>query len=192
MGQVPVTARKIGPSTGNLTRPKVFYLSETDIKRLEPNRGSAGGCAIFLNYGRGKKVELYESPIDVKTALLDAVSTNIYTAHNVDLAVSAAGSVLTAATVLAKYVSKVTAATATTANGVRLPAPSDRNVCVIVNGTTAALRVFPNSASAYIDNGASGASASIPVGGRKHFATDATTTAGASARWKSARDSGVA
>jgi hypothetical protein len=186
---VPVTARKIGPSEGLLTRPKVFYLTQEDIKKIER---FTGGCAIFLKYARGKKVELYESPLDVQTALAVGATTNPYTAGNQDLAVSAAASVLTGATVLSKYLNKVTAATADTANSLRLPAPSNRNVCVIINGTSVPLKVFPHGASAYVDNGASGASKAIPGFGRMHFATPAITTAGASAVWKSAKDTNVA
>lgn len=187
--QVPVTAKRIGPSTGDLTRSRVFYLTEEEIKKIEPRVGNKG-CVIFLKQNRGKKVELHETALDLKTAFAEGVSTNPYTAGNADLAVSAAGSVLTAATTLSKYLNRITAATATSADSVKLPAPSSRNVCVIINGTSVPIDVFPNGASAFIDSGASGASKVLPAFGRLHFYTPATTGAGASAVWKTATDNG--
>ena len=184
---VPVTARRIGPSAEDLTRAKVFYLPEEDIKEIVANRGDKKGAVIFRHAARGGKIEVYESVLDVKTAQAEGASTNPYIGHNY-AAITAAGSNITAAADLSKYLHKITAATAGSADGVQLPAPSARNVVVVVNGTSVPVEVFPNGASAYIDDGASGASKTLPAFTRMHFYTPPTTGDGASAVWKTALD----
>lgn len=184
----PVTAKKDGPQgSSNLATSKVVYLTENDLEAPIPNKTSGQGCVVKIGSAK-KKIELRESALDLKTAMVEGVSTNPYTSDNADLAVSAAGSVLTAATDLTKYLNKITALTTGTADGVQLPAPSDRNIVVVVNSGSAALDVFPHSASAFIGSGASGAAYSVAVGERKHFYTDET---GDTATWKVATDTGV-
>lgn len=187
----PVTARRIGPSSGDLTTPKVFYLSADDIKRVTPNRNtSKGGCVVFLKSNRNRKVELYESADDLRTARAAtgvSISADPYVSQNADLAVTGVSGGVTTTSILTKYFNRYTSGTG--ASGcVRLPPPSDRNAVVIVNGTSAAISVYPNGASAYIDGGASGVHKVLPAFKRLHFVTTPTTAAGASARWKSAED----
>lgn len=184
---VPLTARKIGPSDVALSRAKVFYLPEEDIQKLEIHKARKA-CVIFSKNIRSKKLEVYESVLDVKTAQAEGASTNPYIGNNADLAVTAAGSVLTAGTALSKYLNKVTAATATTGAALKLPPPSDRNVCVIINGTSVPLSVFPNGASASIDGAASGVVKALGAFRRMHFYCEPTTGNGASAAWKTAID----
>lgn len=187
----PVTARRIGPSSGDLTTPKVFYLSGQDIKRIAPNRNtSKGGCVVFLKNTREKKVELYESAEEVRAAIAatgSAISADPYVGGLVDLAVTGVSGGATTTAVITKYFNKYVAGTG--ASGcLRLPPPSDRNAVVIVNGTSAAISVYPNGASGYIDSGASGVHKVLPAWKRMHFVTTPTTAAGASARWKTALD----
>jgi hypothetical protein len=186
--RAPLTAKRIGPSDRDRSRAKVFYLTDKDIKTLEADVDD-GGTVILLDVPKALKIKVAESPNDVETALQAGLSTNPYVADNFT-AVTAAGSVLTAATDLLKYLNSVTAVTADTADGLQLPPPSQRDVCVVINGTSVPVEVFPNSASAFIDAGASGASKTLKAFQRLHFYTEPTTTAGASARWKTARDSG--
>lgn len=184
----PVTAKKDGPQgSSNLNRSKVVYLSEDDVLGVIPNKTAKLGCVVKIGATR-KKIELRESVLDFKTAMVEGVSTNPYTGNNAALAVTAAGSVLSTATVLSRYLNKITALTANTADGVRLPAPSARNILVLQNGGSAAADVFPNSASAFIESGASGAAYSVEAGARKHFYTDET---GDTATWKVANDAGI-
>ncbi len=186
---VPLTARRDGPSAVDLSRPKVVYITDDDIKSITRiGKASTGGCAIILNSSR-RKIELFESPANVRAAL-QAVTTDPYTTDDFG-SITAAGSVLTAATAaqLSRYVTRVTAATVNSNDSVMLPPPSTgKNVVVVINGSTTPLRVFPHSASAFIDGAASGAAELVPVGQRRHFATYPVTTAAASAIWKTALD----
>lgn len=182
---VPLTAKKIGASAANLSRAKVFYLPEDDIKSIQADLVNKG--AVIKLKDRATKIEVYESVMDVKTGQAEGASTNPYIASNYT-AVTAAGSVITSATDLTRYLNRVTAATADSADGVQLPPPSDRNVVVVVNGTSVPVEVFPNGASSYIDSGASGASKTLGAFKRLHFYTEPTTGNGASAVWKTAID----
>ncbi len=185
----PVTARRIGPSKGDLTTPRVFYLTSEDIKRIEMNRRS-GGAVIFLKNTKERKLEVYESPDDVRAmsqATVAAVSADPLVGHLVNTAVTGVSGGVTTTSVLNKYLHIYTSATGASAN-VKLPPPSDRNCVVIVNTLSTPVSVFPNGASAYIDNGASGASKTLPAFKRLHFVTTPTTGNGASAVWKTATD----
>lgn len=188
---VPVTVRKGGPSASDLSRPRVAYLKDDDIKAIHRGNSIKGGCVIIRKSDR-LKLELYETPIDLKTAIEGASGGSNYAADNI-AAVTAAGSVLTASTAaqLSKYLNRVTAATVNSNDAVQLPAPSSgRNVVVVINAATCPLRVFPHTASAFIDGAASGVYEPLAVGQRKHFATPQLTTGGASAVWQTAIDNG--
>lgn len=181
----PVTARRKGPSAEDLGRAQVFYVPRIDGL----SAGKDGGATIRTGGERAAlKVETYESRLDIMTAQLGAAaSANPFTSANYG-AVSAAGSNLSGATQLGRYLNVVSAATADSADGVKLPSPSSRNVLVLINGTSVPVEVFPHGASAFIDSGASGASKTLPAYGRLHFYTD--PDAGASGVWRTAEDNG--
>lgn len=196
MGQInfPVTARKIGPSSVNdLSIPRVFYLSDEDIKKIIPRRSSAkGGCVIFLNNTKaGNKIETWESADEIRVARaasnIAAATVDLYVAQHITPAMTGVSGGITTTNVITSYLNRYVSGSGISAC-VRLPAPSDRNAVVIINGTSVPVSVFPNGASGFIDNGASGASKLLPAWKRMHLVTDPTTTAGASARWKSALD----
>ncbi len=200
----PLTVRRDGPAAGSdLSRPKVMYFSENDLQQIyrsslrNPLRG---GSVIKLGksaaQGVYKRVEVYESPAEIRAALIGLTSTSTdFIAPDYYAPITAAGSVLTGATaggaIISKYLTRVTAATVNSNDAVALPAPSNgRNLAVIYNAATCPIRVFPHTASAFIDNGASGVMEPLAVGQRKHFATPALTTGGNSAVWQTAIDTG--
>ena len=184
----PVTARRIGPSRGDLTTPRVFYLTSEDLKRVELNR--RGGATIFLKNQKDRKIETYESVDEIRAmsqATVAAVSADPLVGHLVAPAVTGVTGGVTTTSILTRYLNIYTSATGASAN-VRLPAPSDRNAVVIVNTLSTPVSVFPNGASAFIDGGASGAAKALPPFKRLHFVTTPTTGTGASARWFTAID----
>lgn len=184
----PVTARRIGPSRGDLTTPRVFYLTSEDLKRVELNR--RGGATIFLKNQKDRKIETYESVDDIRVASqanVAAVSADPLVGHLVAPAVTGVSGGITTTSILTRYLNIYTSATGASAN-VRLPAPSDRNALVLINTLSTPVSVFPNGASAFIDGGASGAAKSLPAFKRLHFVTNPTTGTGASARWFTAID----
>lgn len=187
----PVTARRIGPSAGNLTTPRVFYLTSEDIKRIEANRkASVGGAVIFLKNQKDRKIEVYESPDEVRAmsqATVAAVSADPLVGHLVSAGVTGVSGGITTTSILTRYLNIYTSATGASAN-VRLPAPSDRNAVVLINTLSTPVSVFPNGASAFIDGGASGAAKNLPAFKRLHFVTTPTSGNGASARWVTATD----
>lgn len=187
----PVTARRIGPSRGDLTTPRVFYLTAEDLKRVEMNRStSKGGAVIFLKNQKDRKIETYESVDEIRAiaqATVAAVSADPLVGHLVAPAVTGVSGGITTTSILTRYLNIYTSATGASAN-VRLPAPSDRNAVVLINTLSTPVSVFPNGASAFIDGGASGASKTLPAFKRLHFVTTPTSGNGASARWVTAID----
>lgn len=187
----PVTARRIGPSKGDLTTPRVFYLTSEDLKRVEMNRNtSRGGAVIFLKNQKDRKIETYESVDEIRAmsqANVAAVSADPLVGHLVAPAVTGVSGGITTTSILTRYLNIYTSATGASAN-VRLPAPSDRNAVVLINTLSTPVSVFPNGASAFIDNGASGAAKNLPAFKRLHFVTTPTSGNGASARWVTAQD----
>lgn len=191
--EFPVTARKIGPNPNvDLSPPQVFYLKVDDVERIVANKSAVkGGCHMyFKNYAPNKRVALYESVEEVRVAMGatgTSISADPYVGQQVNLAVTGVSGGVTSTSILSTYFSRYTSGTGASAN-VRLPAPSDRNLVVIVNGTTAPVSVYPNGASGSIDSGASGVPKVLGAFKRLHFVTLPTTGNGASVVWKTATD----
>lgn len=178
----PVTIKRDGPDRP--AKAKVFYVTESELGDVIPK--SSGGSVFFVGAAK-KKVEAYESVIDFKTAQNEGSTANVYTGGNAG-SVTAAGTAIGTATDLTKYLNTITAATVTAQDGVQLPSPATRKVVVVKNSATTPVKVFPHTASAFVEDGASGASYSVAVGARAHFYTDGT---GDTAIWKVANDFGV-
>lgn len=173
-----VTVRRESPSAGSdraipgrklILASNVFGSPITNLKR--------GGSVLKLREpGRGtSKYEIFETVAQFNTA---SEPTNTNSAPDANLTVAAAGANLAAATLLSAYYNIVTTATASTADGVRLPAASGRRLTVIVNRTAVALRVYPNAAGeALVDRSgiqqANGASLTIQPGETWHFVSTA-------------------
>lgn len=79
--------------------------------------------------------------------------------------IAATGTTLAGAAPLFQDISIVTAATATTADAVKLPAQMDiAQQILVVNNTAVALQLFPSTAAQQFVQAAAGASVSIPAG----------------------------
>jgi len=187
VGLVRLTAKQIGPEANALPRPKIYVIAAADLVNLRKD-GSGGSVIEDGNSPKGqRKIVLYEKPrqVSLKINVTHGVTTGIED-DDMDLGITAAGSVLTAGTDLTKYYNKITALTATTVAAVVLPAPvASGDVCVINNGGSAAASVFPHGASAYIDSEASGAVKALAAGRTMHFVA---SSIGASGVWQSALD----
>lgn len=189
IAMVRLTARRIGPQSGDLTKPKVYNVLASDIKNL---RSDGAGGAVFEDAGASRikgqrKIQVYENPSQIRQNinLLQGVSTGLLDT-DFDLAVSAAGSVLTAATDLTKHFNKITHLTTGSADGVQLPAPAAiGDVVIILNTVAASADVFPHTASAFIDTGASGVPKGVLPGKAVHFVAKSTGNTGV---WHSALD----
>lgn len=183
-----LTLRSRSPKEGDLTRPKIFNILGSDIKDLKRNFG-AGGSVFQFNWKQNgqSKAEVYENPSQVRLNinLTNGVTGGLYDSDK-NLGVAGAGTDLAGATQLAAYFNKVSAVTATTADGVKLLAsPSIGDVVVVLNNASAAVDCFPNTATSKIDSLAVSAVKSVPVGESIHFVCK---TGGASAVWNSAQD----
>ena len=188
----PITAKKIGPSGTVLTRPKVFYLKSSDLKRMSPDTVRAA-TMLFINDPNRRKIEIHESPDEFLAAqALSQGATNsiVFTKHYQNLAPTSSA---TAAdrTVASKYYNEIS-----TINGgtIKLPDPMSRRLVVVVNGLTGPISIYPNgptsSATAAQQNRIDGATAAfvIAAGARKHFLAPTAGTAGAISLWKTAVD----
>ncbi len=187
VGLVRLTAKQIGPQAQANARPKIYVIAAADLVNLRSDF-SGGSVIEDGNSPKGqRKIVLYEKPrqVSLKINVTHGVTTGIED-DDMALAVTAAGSVLTAATDLNKYYNKITALTTATADGVQLPNPAAiGQVCVVNNGGSAGLEVFPHGASAFIDKAASGVNATIGVGRVIHYVA---SSIGASGVWQSATD----
>jgi len=185
--QIRLTAKRIGPAKADLSRPKVYNVNSLFIGDL----AKAGTGSVFKETGNRRtgthKVEVYETPSQVRLNenVSKGITDGIYDLDK-NLGVAGAGTDLAGATQLAAYFNKVSAVTATTADGIKLLAtPTVGQTCIVVNAASAAVDVFPNTATSKIDNQAVSAVKSVAVGQAIHFVC---SVAGASATWKSAID----
>jgi hypothetical protein len=184
-----LTAKKTSPSAEDLTRPEIFDVKANDLRNIRRNKGEYGSVFEkgFKPAGQSS-VQVYETPSQIRANinLTAGVTGGLYDAGEINLGVAGAGSTLAAATQLATYFNKVSAVTATSADGVKLGAsPSIGDVMVVLNAASAAVDVFPNTATSWIDNLAVSAVKSVAVGQSVHFVCK---VAGASAQWQSATD----
>jgi len=186
----PLTAKKIGPASSVLGRPKVYYLRSADLLSLVPD--TVRNATILKVENPKQKVEVHESPDEVLAmqALSQGATNSIaFTKHYQNLAPTSSA---TAAdrNIASKYYNEIS-----TINGgsVRLPDPKSRNLTVIVNGLTGAISVYPgptSSATGSDQNTINGATAaySLAAGERAHFWAPTAATAGATAKWQTAVD----
>ena len=187
----PVTAKKIGPSSTVLARPKVYYLKSSDLISLNPD--TVRNATILKVQNPKQKVEIHESPdefLAVQALSQGATNSIVFTKHYQNLAPTSSA---TAAdrTIASKYYNEIT-----TVNGgsVKLPDPMSRRLAVIVNGLTGPINVYPNgptsSATAAQQNRIDGATAVyvLAAGDRIHFLAPTASTAGSVALWKTAVD----
>lgn len=179
----PVTAKKLGPASANLSRPRVFYLKSSDLLQLAAD---ADANAAVIKVARNKqKVELYESPDDFRAAQAlsqGATGAAVFTKSYQNLAPTSS------ATAADQNVASVYYNEVNSVNGgsVRLPDPFNRNIVVITNLTTGSIYVRGRGTTSAIDG--STAAYTIVAGKRRHFVAPTAATAGTTAGWKTAID----
>lgn len=183
----PVTAKKIGPGAVPLSRPKVFYLKSSDLKKLAPDilRSSANIWVKEL----GRKVELYETPdefLAMQALSQGATASAVFTKAYGVLAPTASATAGDG-TVPVKYYNQI--ATSVAGNYVRLPDPFVRRLVVIDNLTTGAITVNARGTTSPI-NGVTSAY-TINALERVHFVAPTAATANTTAGWKVAADVGA-
>lgn len=186
----PLTAKKIGPGATALSRPKVYYLNDANLVRVEAD--TVRNATILKVKNPTQKVELYESPNEflAAQALAQGATANINAAFNIASAQTASGSTAGAALTITKYFTEVSAGNGL---GVILPDPFVRRNCVIINTTTGSINVYASRYSgggtmAAIDG--STATYVLTSGKRKHFVAPTAATANTTAPWQTARDAG--
>jgi len=187
----PVTAKKIGPRSTVLGRPKVYYLKSADLLELSPD--TVRNAAVLKVKNPKQKVETYESPDEVlamQALSQGATNSIVFTKHYQNLAPTSSATTGDR-TIASKYYNEIS-----TINGgsVKLPDPMSRRLVVIVNGLTGSINVYPNgptsSATATEQNRIDGATAVYVLGAgeRVHFVAPTASTAGSVALWKTAID----
>lgn len=180
----PVTTIQDGPSAANLRRPKVFYLKNSDVDKMQYS--SVTDQTIIKTHSlRGRKLVLAENPDEFRTmqALSQgATGTAVFTKNYQNLAPTSSA---TAAdqNVASKYYNEVNSVNG---GGVRLPDPFVKRLVVIENFTTGTVSVRARGTTATID-GSTGAF-TIQAGQRRHFLAPTAATAGTTVGWKSAID----
>jgi hypothetical protein len=158
--------------------PKTLFLESEKILNIDPKKNSVGTVVgSSIAYGDAKrtprKYTVAERPQEVSVAQ-NSLTTNVY-APGKDLAVTAASNVIGSATQLSKYLNQVTAATVTTAIGVKLPSASgELKAVVVINAASTAVSVFP-TASESIGAAASNVAVSVAAGSRKNFSAYSAT-----------------
>lgn len=184
-----LTAKKIGVSADDLSRPQIFNINAGSIKNLRRNFG--GGGSVFekgWKVNGQSSVHVYETPSQIRANinLTAGITDGLYDAGESTLNVAAAGSTLAAARQLTAYFNQVATATATSADGVKLYAsPAVNDTMVVLNATAVAVDVFPGASGAKIDALATGAQLTCPAGKSIHFVCK---VGGATAVWQSAID----
>lgn len=169
-----LTARRIGPAVSNLSvaNTKIFRCDSSDLtgEIFTPDDG-IGSVVRVKTAGRRsgayREVYVYENAQQV----LVASDTSNARAYDKDTSVTAAGTDQGTATALTKYYNIVDAGTAATADGVKLPTAVANKVVVIVNATTFALDVFPDTSDT-IDSGSANAAITMAAGTTRHFVAD--------------------
>lgn len=189
MSLVKLTAKRLGPSEDDLSRPTTYMVDSSDIKKISRNiSAGASGGSVFQDASRGgsNRVEVYEDPSQVRAQINIASGnvTGLYDTPDVFNGVSASGTTQATATLLTKYWNSVSAVVITTVDGVSLPAsPAVGQACVVLNAASGVLDTFAHTASATIDSAASGVAKSQAVGEAIHYVC---TTSGDAGVWKSA------
>jgi hypothetical protein len=181
-----VTAKKEGPSSaGALVTPRVFYLKSSDLLKISASRTNLN--AVIKVSDVQKKVELYETPDEfsaMQALAQGATAAPNFVKHYQNLAPTSSA---TAAdqNVASKYYNEVNSVNGGT---VRLPDPFARRLVVINNFTTGSINVLGRGTTSPIN----GSTASYSIGALESitFVAPTASTAGTTAGWKTAIDSG--
>lgn len=182
-----VTAKKLGPSAaGALSTPRVFYLKSSDLLKLEASRTNLNAVITVKN--PAKKIELYESPdefLGMQSLSQGATANSYFTKAYAALAPTSSATAGDG-TVPSKYYNEIT--TSVAGNYVRLPDPFSRRLVKINNLTTGSISVLGRGTTSPIN----GSTASYTISALEEitFVAPTAATAGTTAGWKTAIDSG--
>lgn len=162
-------------STSN--KPKVLSFDLDNAGAVIPVKAADGGGSAFRYYTPGSAnyhtVYIAESPSAISVLSDASASTNLF-AIDQNLTVAAAGANQGAATAITKYFNKVTSATASSAEGVVLPAASVNKVIVVQNADAdAAVKVYP-ATGGKIDGGSANAAVTLAIGALSIYWCDGT------------------
>lgn len=173
-----LTVRRASPASADLLRPERKLFAVNQVFSIDQNlrRGGSVIKLIDASYRGNSKFEIYETLTQYQTAI---DSNNTVLPVDANLAVAPNGTTIASTTVLTFYYSVITTATGGTTDAVRLPAVAGRALRVVVNKSTAPIKVFPNAAGEIIRdktgvNLAAGANVNIPVGEAWHFISNGT------------------
>jgi hypothetical protein len=181
----PVTTIKDGPRNVNSSRPKVFYLMNEDVGKLQYNSITDQTVLKLKKGAGGQKLVLAEAPDEFRAMqALSQGATNsaVFTKHYQNLAPTSSATA-SDQSVASKYYNEVNSVNG---GGVRLPDPFVRRLVVIENMTTGSVVVRARGTTGVID-GSTGAY-TIAAGKRIHFLAPTAATAGTTAPWKTAID----
>ncbi len=183
-----VTAKKIGPSAaGALSTPRVFYLKSSDLLKLEASRTNLN--AIIKVKDPATKVELYETPdefLAMQALSQGATASQVFTKGYAALAPTSSATAADG-TVPSKYYNEIS--TTGTVNTVKLPDPFTRRLVKINNLTGTGVTVYARGTTSAIN----GSTAAYTIGPLEEvtFVAPTASTAGTTAGWKTAIDSGT-
>lgn len=173
-----VTVRRVSPNAGaDLAIPQRVLLPISIFTNRPYRNTKRGGSVVKLpdaSFRGSKKLEVFETPAQLNTGA-EPTSTNF--GLDALLTVAGNGHTIASTTVIANYYNKINAATATSADAIRLAAVASKQVCVLWNSTAVPILVFPNAAGeAIVDStgtqGANGASITLAAGATIHVISD--------------------
>jgi len=180
----PVTAKKIGPSSTVLGRPKVYYLNSSDLISMTPD--TVRNATTLKVKNPKQKVEIYESPdefLGLQALSQGATASQVFTKIYAALAPTSSATQADG-TVPTKFYNEIS--TTGTVNTVLLPDPFIKRNFIIQNLTGTAVNVYARGATSPIN----GSTAAYSLGAykRRHFLAPTAATAGTTAGWQTAID----
>lgn len=180
MALVQLIATKKGAKelvTTDVKKPKKI-MKDTDDFIIVPKFSSAGvvnGSTILIKDAACKDgiaaYDVLETPTQISMLKDPSLTTNPF-AQDKSLALTATGTVQGDSLALTKYLNEITGGIADT--GVKIIAAAADAKIVVINNTTTAKKVYPDTGDT-IDGGAANASISLAAGATVHlYAKDAT------------------
>jgi hypothetical protein len=177
---IPLAGSKLNGQA--FSAPRAVYVNDDLISVQAVGSGKTRIIESLPN-GNKNTYEVYEKAQQIE-ALREPLTTNLVNKQQIAVSLGALGANQGAALGLTKYFNEVTTATASSADGVRLPVATAGAVHMVVNNhASVVLDVFP-ATDGTIDGGAANAAVTLNPGDRKTFVCD---VAGA---WKTVVDYG--
>jgi len=142
--QIYLTAKSTAGQ--NYARPRVIVVNDANIHVVPGD----GGLTKVTEYdANGSKIEhiVYEAPSQIQAqSLVNAgQGTGIFAKNHAAIAVAALGATAAAAYDVVRYLTEVATGTASSADGVQLPAATVGKVRVVINSLAFALDMWPQT-----------------------------------------------